>query len=145
MCKALRSEPTQWWCFDLDLAFNELSHPLCNVSWIVAWPLDFKFGQCFLGDDKTDLVIWCVFSSFSYVVQSWSCVDFLCCLAGIFVGIFRRFHWEFTKRCMCIVWIEFLHVFWVSIGFKRYIFVHFLQRFWYFFFMNSKILVLLLC
>nr|POF03370.1 hypothetical protein CFP56_66637 [Quercus suber] len=24
----LKSEPTRWWCFDLDLAFNGLSHPL---------------------------------------------------------------------------------------------------------------------
>ena len=72
------------------------------------------------------------------MVQSWSCVDFLCCLAGIFVGIFRRFLWEFTKRCMCVVWIEFLHVFWVSIGFKRYIFCAFFVEILVLFFYEFK-------
>ena len=126
-------------------------------------------------DDKADLVIWCDFSGFFNEVDSWGCVDFLCCLAEIFVvfgwvllgflgnfivnlqrdlcvvwlrfllvflmgfvgifrkfhceftkgfmcclawifacfsrifvGIFRRFHWEFSKGFMCVVWLGFL-------------------------------------
>ena len=38
----------------------------------------------------------------------------MCCLAWIFacfsrisVGIFRRFHWEFSKGFMCVVWLGF--------------------------------------
>ena len=71
-------------------------------------------------------MIWCVFSDFSYAVDNWGCVDFLCCLAGIFVGIFRRFHWEFTKRYMCVVWLEFLLVFFgFLLVLKDIFFVHF--------------------
>ena len=29
---SLGSEPTWWWCFNLDLAFNEISHPLKEVD-----------------------------------------------------------------------------------------------------------------
>ena len=69
-------------------------------------------------------MIWCVFSCFSYAVDNWGCVDFLCCLAGIF----RRFHWEFTKRYMCVLFgLNFCWFFFfgVSISFKRYIFCAF--------------------
>ena len=42
------------------------------------------------------LIIWYVFG-FSNEVYSWGYVDFLCCLAGIFVGFlldFLRAMWE---------------------------------------------------
>ena len=47
------------------------------------------------------------------------CIDFLCCLAGIFfwgvfVGVFRRFQWGFTKGLM---------------GFEREIFLYFFVAF----------------
>ena len=37
-------------------------------------------------------------------------LDFAC-FFGIFVGIFRRFHWEFSKGFMCVVWLGFLLLF----------------------------------
>ena len=54
----------------------------------------------------------------------------MCCLAWIFacfsrisIGIFRRFHLEFSKGFMCVVGLGFLLVFffffWISIGFER--------------------------
>ena len=71
-------------------------------------------------------MIWCVFSDFSYAVDNWGCVDFLCCLARIF----RRFHWEFTKRYLCVLfglnfcWFFFFFGFLLVL--KDIFFVHFL-------------------
>ena len=86
-------------------------------------------GSVSLGDDEANLVIWFVFSLMRLTVGVvlifcvfWQ--GFLLVFWG-FVGIFRRFHWEFTKGFICLVWLGFLLVFWVSIGFKRYFFVAF--------------------
>ena len=75
-------------------------------SWHDIWIPDL--GTISSRDDKADLVIWCDFSGFFNEVDSWGCVEFLCCLAEIFVvfwvgfvGIFRKFHCEFTKGFMC--------------------------------------------
>ena len=88
-----------------------------------------NLGSVSLGDDEANLVIWCVFSLMRLTVGVvlifcvfWQ--GFLLVFWG-FVGIFRRFHWEFTKGFICLVWLGFLLVFWVSIGFKRYFFVAF--------------------
>ena len=110
------------------------------------------------GGGEADLVIWCVF-----------CVDHLCCLIEIFafllffflffffwvsVGIFRRFHWEFTKVFMCVVWlIGFLLVFLGFYWFWKYIFLVMFSeepsmRFWYpflYFYRGLGVFELLLC
>ena len=52
-------------------------------SWHDIWIPDL--GTISSRDDKADLVIWCDFSGFFNGVDSWGCVDFLCCLAEIFV------------------------------------------------------------
>ena len=43
-------------------------------------------------------------------------LDFAC-FSGIFVWIFRRFHWEFSKGFMCVVWLGFLLLFFFFFGF----------------------------
>ena len=56
-----------------------------------------------------DLVIWCVFSGFSYE-DSRDCAGFLCCLAGIF-GFLVGFLGDFIRNLqmyLCVVWLGFL-------------------------------------
>ena len=70
------------------------------------------------------------------------------------VGIFRRFHWEFTKVFMCVVWlIGFLLVFLGFYWFWKYIFLVMFSegpsvRFWYpflYFYRGLGVFELLLC
>ena len=71
-------------------------------------------------DDEADLVIWCVFSSFSYE-DSRDCAGFLCCLAGIF-GFLVGFLGDFIRNLqmyLCVVWLGFLLFFF----FERNIFL----------------------
>ena len=70
------------------------------------------------------------------------------------IGIFRRFHWEFTKVFMCVVWlIGFLLVFLGFYWFWKYIFLVMFSegpsvRFWYpflYFYRGLGVFELLLC
>ena len=61
--------------------------------WHDIWILDL--GTISSRDNEADLVIWCVFCGFFNEVDSWGCVDFLCCLDEIFASFFGGFCWDF--------------------------------------------------
>ena len=81
-------------------------------------------GSVSLGDDDANLVILCVFSSFSYEVDSWGCVNFMCCLAGNFVGFFGfllAFLGDFIENLQRYLCESFgLDFCWFFLGFYRF-------------------------
>ena len=90
---SFKSKPTRWWwwCFDLDLAFNGLSHPL--YGGVVDRNMTFGFQIWFLSLQETIKLIL------------WYGVFFLASLMRLTVGVVLVF---------CIVWLRFLLVFWVG-------------------------------
>ena len=66
--------------------------------------------------------------------------DFCWFLLG-FLGDFIRN----LQRHLCVVWLDFCWFFWVSIGFVEIFLFFFWVEILILFFMDSKILVLLLC
>ena len=82
-----------------------------------------------------DLVIWCVFSGFSYE-DSRDCAGFLCCLAGIF-GFLVGFLGDFIRNLqmyLCVVWLGFLLFFFFFL--KEIFFCAFFCRDFFFFFLG---------